>query len=216
LKKGLEEYGALALFCTLSPAGRWTTRGSKSLIEDPAFPVIKKQLQRLAMSRYELRAARNEIYRNDMNRRRMERAAGGEASVEQGATADAPSRNQRQPSKELRTFARRLWNTPAFQQKLKAVRSAYPALKACDKQVCRIEHLDALAEAPCYPLRQAMGWPDKVPFTSAVGELTTRELADFVATFRAYENLQPMHEEQEQQAEPEQRTTRDKQVPTGM
>lgn len=172
------------------------------------------------MSRYELRAARNEIFRTNTERRRAERAAAaaGEAEREEGAAANA--QHQKQPSKELRTLFRKLWNTPAFQQKLQSVRSAHPGLKACDKETCRLEHLNAVAEAPCYLLRQAMGWPDKVPFTSAVGELSTKELAEFVAAYRAYESLQPMHEEEQgrQGAQGRQRASEraSTQVPAGM
>lgn len=105
----------------------------------------------------------------------------------------------------VRAKARLIAKTAGFQRKLIAVLNG---AKPCDKEVCRAEHQTALADAPCYAFRLAMGWPDSVPFTSAIGELTTKEQSDFVATFAAYEDLQPMNEgEQGGQSEPNQTAT---------
>lgn len=211
IKAGLEKHEGLALFCTLSPHGRWQTRGSQSLIGDPAFPVIEQQLQRLAAAKHELGAARAGIFQNATQRRRGERVAAAEvaAQPESGCNAE----NQRRPSKVVRAKARRIGKSVGFQRKLQSV---LDGAKACNKDVCRAEHQTALTDAPCYPFRQAMGWPDSVPFSTALGELTTREQSDFVAAFAPYEDLQPMDEgEQAGRGEPGQQTTRNAQMPAG-
>jgi hypothetical protein len=197
LGKGLRTFRAQAVLFTMSPSGRWSCRGSKSLLNDPAFPVIERQLQRLAMSQHELRAARDEIFQNETQRRRAERGAAREPEQNHAA------QNQRQPSKVLRTKARRICNSLGFQKKLAEILSANGWSKPCSKAVCSSEHLMSLEQAPCYPLRQALGWPASVPFTSAVGELSTLELAEFVTVFHAFEVLQPMHEEAAEHVETE-------------
>lgn len=82
IKMGLDKHEGLALFCTLSLHGRWQTRGSQSLIADPAFPIIEQQLQRLAAAKHELSAARVGIFQNATQRRRGEREAAAGTAAE--------------------------------------------------------------------------------------------------------------------------------------